>query len=86
MSTISLASGSRSYAVAQLGRQLQRLVDRVVAAQDRGRIHLAETIPDRRREPEDAGGVADPLLALDRLERDDLGDVVGAVLVASRTG
>ena len=66
----------------ELRGQPQRLLDRMVATHHRRGIHLAEAVPHRRREAEDARGVADPLLALDRLERDDLRDVVGAVLRA----
>ena len=66
----------------QLRRQLQRLLDRMVAAHHGRGIHLAEPVPHRRREAQDARGVADPLLPLDRLERHDLRDVVGAVLGA----
>ncbi len=65
--------------LSQLGRQLQRVLDRVLATQDRLRVHLAEPVAHRRREPQHAGGVADALLPLDRLERDDLRDVVGPV-------
>ena len=67
--------------VREVGRELQRVLDRIVAAHDGGRVHLAETVAHDRREPEHAGGVADALLALDRLERDDLRDVVGPVLL-----
>ena len=65
----------------QVRRELQRVLDRVVAAHDRGRVHLAEPVPHHRGEPEHARRVADPLLPLDRLESDDLRDVVRAVLL-----
>ena len=65
----------------QVGRELQRVFDRVVPAHHRRRVHLAEAVPHHRREAQHARGVADALLALDRLERDDLGDVVRAVLL-----
>ena len=65
----------------QVGRELQRVFDRVVPAHHRRRVHLAEAVAHHRREAQHARGVADALLALDRLERDDLGDVVRAVLL-----
>ena len=67
--------------LAELRARLQGRVDRLVAPHDRRRIHLAELVAHPRREPEHARRVADPLLALDRLERDDLRDVVRAVLL-----
>ena len=67
--------------LAELGAGLQRGVDRLVAAHDRRGVHLAELVADARREAQHACGVADPLLALDRLERDDLGHVIHAVLL-----
>jgi hypothetical protein len=60
---------------------LQCGVDRLVAAHDRRRIHLAELVAHARGEPEDTCGVTDPLLSFDRLERDDLRDMIRAVLL-----
>ena len=67
--------------VAQFGRQLQRVLDRVLPSEDRRRVHLAEPVAHRGGEAQDSRRVPDPLLPLDRLERDDLRDVVGAVPV-----
>ena len=64
-----------SVGLRQLGRQFQGLVDRVIAPEQRGRIHLAQAVTEHRRESEDSSSVANPLLTLDGLERDYLGDV-----------
>ena len=57
----------------QFGSEAQRVLDREFAPQNRRWVHLAEPIAHRRRESEHPGGVPDPLLPLDGLERDDLG-------------
>ena len=65
--------------LSELRRLLERVLDREVPAHHRRRIHLAEAVADDRWEAEHARRVADALLPLDGLERDDLRDVVGAV-------
>jgi len=64
----------------ELGAELEGPLDRVLPAEHRGRVHLAQAVADGGGEVQHAGGVADALLPLDRLERDDLRDVVAAVL------
>ena len=67
--------------IPQLGRQLERLLDRMVAAHHHGRVHLAQPVADARGKAQHASGIADALLSLDRLEGDDLGHVIRSVLL-----
>jgi hypothetical protein len=50
--------------LAELGARLQRRVDRLVAAHDRRRVHLAELVAHARREPEHPAASRMPCLPL----------------------
>jgi hypothetical protein len=63
----------------ELGRLDERLRERRLDPLDGGRHHLREVVADLERLVEDTRGVTDAGLGLDRPERHDLRDVVGAV-------
>jgi hypothetical protein len=65
----------------QLGRELERLGQGALLAQHRRGHGLGQVVAQLVGEPEHPGRVADGLLGLDGGEGDDLGDVVGPVLL-----